>query len=69
MTLKMGFVKWYDPSAGLGVISPQDGGDDLYVSRTGIASSCNKLLREGQRVEFSTPRGRRCQIAEDVIAY
>lgn len=69
MTLKMGLVKWYSQSEGFGIISPLDGGNDIYVNRSGIANSRIKLLTEGQRVEFSTYLGSRGLTAEDVIAY
>ncbi|MBW7982400.1 cold-shock protein [Enterobacillus tribolii] len=68
-TLKMGFVKWYNPADGFGIISPNDGGNDLYVNRSAIANSRNKTLTEGQRVEFSTYLSSRGLSAADVIAY
>lgn len=68
-TLKMGFVKWYSPAEGFGMISPCDGGNDLYVNRAAIANSRNKSLVEGQQVEFSTYPSSRGPIAADVIAY
>lgn len=68
-TLKMGFVKWYSPADGIGMISPYDGSNDLYVNRSAIANSRNKMLTEGQQVEFSTYLGSRGPAAADVIAY
>lgn len=45
-----------------------NGGDDIWVTRNGIANSRNKLLCEGQEVEFSLTRGSYGIAANDVIA-
>ena len=59
--LQLGRVKWYDAKEGYGFISPVNGGDDIRVTR-------NKLLCEGQEVEFSLTRGSYGIAANDVIA-
>ena len=66
--LQLGRVKWYDAKEGYGFISPVNGGDDIRVTRNGIANSRNKLLCEGQEVEFSLTRGSYGIAANDVIA-
>lgn len=68
MRLQMGLVKYFNPEEGIGLISPSNGGDDIYVNRAAIATSA-KSLTEGQKVEFSTYRGSRGLMAFDVIVF
>lgn len=68
MRLQTGYVKYFNPAEGIGLISPSCGGDDIYVNRTAIAMS-NKSLVEGQKVEFATRRSSRGLKALDVIAF
>jgi CspA family cold shock protein len=68
MRLQTGYVKFFNPTEGIGLISPNSGGDDIFVNRKAIATS-TKLLEEGQRVEFSTQRSSRGLVASDVIVF
>lgn len=68
MTLRTGYVKWFDKDHGFGLISPMDGSSDVYVDRHAIATT-TKLLLEGQHVEFSTQQSSRGPSAADVIAF
>lgn len=47
-----GTVKWFSGQKGFGFVSPDDGGEDLFVHQTEIQSEGFRTLREGQRVEF-----------------
>lgn len=49
----VGVVKWFSGQKGFGFISPEAGGDDLFVHQTEIQSEGFRTLREGQRVEFA----------------
>ncbi|WP_114196264.1 MULTISPECIES: cold-shock protein [Enterobacterales] len=70
MMLKMGRVKWYNQMKGYGFISPLDGSNDVYVSRTAIANTGSKSLNEGQCVEFTTYKSvYHGPAAADVIAF
>ncbi|OCQ53042.1 Cold shock-like protein CspE [Photorhabdus australis subsp. thailandensis] len=69
LQLQMGKVKWFDENKGYGFISPQDGGQDIFVSRKAIANTKNKSLTEGQNVEFSIIRNGYSLAAADVIAF
>ncbi|KAL8459530.1 hypothetical protein ACS0TY_036865 [Phlomoides rotata] len=48
----IGTVKWFSGQKGFGFVSPDDGGEDLFVHQTEIQSEGFRTLREGQRVEF-----------------
>ncbi|KAL6208251.1 hypothetical protein ACLB2K_019202 [Fragaria x ananassa] len=48
-----GTVKWFSAQKGFGFISPEDGGEDLFVHQTSIQSDGFRTLSEGQTVEFS----------------
>ena len=53
-------VRWFDPDRGFGFLAPDDGGEDLFVHASEIATSGGpKLLREGQAVEFEVGEGDR----------
>ena len=46
-----GVVKWFNEKKGFGFIS-KDGGGDIFVHYTGVASDGFKSLREGDKVDF-----------------
>jgi CspA family cold shock protein len=53
-------VRWFDPDRGFGFLAPDDGGEDLFVHASEIATCGGpKLLREGQTVEFEVGQGDR----------
>jgi cold shock protein len=59
-----GKVKWYNEVKGFGFIEAE-GGEDIFVHRTGISDSYNVLQPE-QAVEFETKQGDRGTIAFNV---
>ncbi|PSC75111.1 cold-shock DNA binding isoform B [Micractinium conductrix] len=47
-----GTVKWFNVTKGYGFITPDGGGEDLFVHQTAIVSEGFRSLREGEAVEF-----------------
>jgi len=60
-----GTVKCFNDEKGFGFITPQGGGDDLYVHFKAIESDGSKFLKEGETVSFVAEKGRtRMQAAQ-----
>jgi CspA family cold shock protein len=57
--MAQGTVKWFSDEKGYGFISPNDGGEDLFVHHTGIAGEGFKTLEEGALVTFETSQGKK----------
>ena len=57
--MPQGTVKWFNDEKGYGFISPDEGGDDLFVHHSGISGSGFKSLEEGQKVSFEATRGKK----------
>jgi cold shock protein len=61
-----GTVKWFNADKGYGFVSPEGGGDDLFVHFSAIKSSGYKSLDEGQRVSYTVTEGQKGPQASDV---
>lgn len=66
MSKKTGTVKWFNDSKGFGFITPDDGGNDLFVHHSSIQEEGFRSLAEGQKVEFNVGRGPKGENATDV---
>lgn len=66
-----GVVKWFNDQKGFGFITPEHGGEDVFVHYRGIRDSSKggyRTLSEGARVEYVVVPGRDNRLAaEDVV--
>jgi CspA family cold shock protein len=65
--LSTGTVKWFNSSKGFGFITPDGGGDDLFVHHSEIKTTGYASLDEAQKVEFVAGQGKKGPCATNVI--
>ncbi len=51
--MKTGTVKWFNNAKGFGFISPDEGGQDLFVHYSDIQMDGYRNLEQGQRVTYA----------------
>ena len=61
-----GTVKWFNEAKGYGFITPDDGGQDLFVHYSEIQSGGFRTLNEGDTVEFEVTDGKKGKQASAV---
>ena len=64
--MSTGTVKWFNEQKGFGFITPDDGGNDLFVHHSKITAEGYRSLQEGQRVDFESGEGRKGPEATNV---
>ena len=64
--MAQGTVKWFNNEKGFGFITPENGGNDVFVHHTAIQGSGYKSLSEGERVSFDVTKGPKGDQASNV---
>ena len=57
--MPQGTVKWFNSEKGYSFISPDDGGEDVFVHFSGITGSESRSLEEGEKVSYEVTRGKK----------
>ena len=53
-----GTVKWFNPTKGYGFISPESGGNDVFVHISAVQAAGLGELAEGQKISFEVTENR-----------
>jgi CspA family cold shock protein len=53
----LGTVKWFNPTKGFGFVTPDDGGEELFLHRSVLEQAGLSDLAEGTRVRVQTSEG------------
>ena len=64
--MAQGTIKWFNAEKGFGFITPEGGGQDLFVHYSAIQVDGYRSLDEGQSVEFEVGQGTKGPQAEQV---
>ncbi len=65
--MAQGTVKWFNAEKGFGFITPDEGGQDLFVHHTAIQDRGFRTLDEKQRVSFDVVQGPKGPQASNVV--
>lgn len=63
-----GIVKWFNDAKGFGFVTPDSGGDDLFVHFSAINMDGFKTLVQGQKVKFEVTQGPKGEQASNIQA-
>lgn len=65
--MSTGTVKWFNSSKGFGFITPDGGGEDLFVHYSEIKAEGYAKLDENQKVQFEVGEGKKGPCATNVV--
>ena len=65
--MSTGTVKWFNDAKGYGFITPEDGGEDLFVHHTAIQAEGFKSLSEEDKVTYEVAQGPKGLQAQNVV--
>ena len=63
-----GTVKWFNAEKGIGFITPDGGGPDVFVHFSAISGTGYRSLDENQKVTYTVSQGTKGPQASDVTA-
>ncbi len=64
--METGTVKWFNAGKGYGFITPDDGGNDLFVHHSEIKTEGYASLEDDQKVQFEIGEGKKGPCANNV---
>ena len=64
--MAQGTVKWFSEEKGYGFITPDEGGEDLFVHYSGIVGNGFRSIDEGEKVTYEATQGKKGMQAENV---
>ena len=56
--MNKGTVKWFNATKGYGFITPENGGQDVFVHISAVERAGLDNLRDGQKVSYELVRGK-----------
>jgi len=62
-----GTVKWFNTTKGYGFITPDDGGNDVFVHISAAQQSGLQGLNEGQKIQFELAEQRNGKMAAEQL--
>ena len=57
--MNKGTVKWFNATKGYGFITPENGGQDVFVHISAVERAGMTALNEGQKIEYEVLADRR----------
>ena len=64
--MAQGTVKWFSQDKGYGFITPDEGGEDIFVHFSAIQGSGFRNLEEGEKVTYEVGQGQKGPQAQNV---